>query len=121
MIHKELSSHLAGVIVFPGFYPFILSIFILSIGILQPYLQLLQCLEAMRDLVLLFLVHFGIPKELSKTVRCPSRQKTYVCPSYSKIGSQPTIVSKHLDFQVATHQNAWGLVQELSCPECISA
>jgi hypothetical protein len=61
VIHKGLSGHLAGVI---------LQESILSIGILQPCLQLLQCLEAMRDLVLFFLIHFGIPKELSKTVHC---------------------------------------------------
>jgi hypothetical protein len=59
VIHEGISGHLAGVMVHES---------ILSIGILQPCLQLLQCLETMRDLVLFFLVHFGIPKELSKTV-----------------------------------------------------
>jgi len=57
VIHED--GHLAGVMVNES---------TLSIGILQPCLQLLQCLEPMRDLVLFFLVHFGIPNELSKTV-----------------------------------------------------
>jgi hypothetical protein len=43
---------------------------LLSIPILQPGLQLLQCLEAMGDLVFHFLIHLGVPIEVSKMIHC---------------------------------------------------
>lgn len=61
--------------------------------LLQPRLELLERFEAMRDLVLLDLVHLGIPADVSWVLeRCGMR--THVLPSYSKIGSQP-ITSEH--------------------------
>jgi hypothetical protein len=59
---------------------------------LEPSLQLFQCLEAMRDLVLLNLVHLSIPVIVS-IVAIESWGMAYVWPSYSKIGSQPDIIS----------------------------
>jgi hypothetical protein len=59
----------------------------------QPLLELLQSLETMRDLVLLGLIHLGVPVAasqplpISKGVVCMA----YVLPSYSNIGSQPRL------------------------------
>lgn len=54
----------------------------------------------MRNLVLKLLVHLGIPKEISKRVKDRLDRLTYVFPSYSKMGSQPAIVSSYyLDFK----------------------
>jgi hypothetical protein len=43
----------------------------LSTSILQPGLQLLQCLEAMGNLVFFFLVHLCVPTEVSKKFTSP--------------------------------------------------
>ena len=60
-------------------------------GLLQPFLELLQSTESMRDLVLLDFVHLGIAIEISfwLGVLMVGLGETYVLPSYSNIGSHP--------------------------------